>query len=127
MHHTTAQVGTCVVVLVLLALDLCMALASYRQFGWRVYSRIACDMRAKDGKSKQKTFLLIHIFLTMLKLDAQVSSSESSVLCCDFCILEVMNKQCHAMVELLSIPVMELLTVDHCFVACTHFGQSATV
>ena len=82
MHHTTAQLGTCVVVLVLLALDLCMALASYRQFGWRVYSRIACDMRAKDGKSKQKTFLLIHIFLTMLKLDAQVSSSGSSVLSC---------------------------------------------
>ena len=84
MHHTTAQLGTCVVVLILLALDLCMALASYRQFGWRVYSRIACDMRAKDGKSKQKTFLLIHVFLTMLKLDAQVSSSTRFVLCCVF-------------------------------------------
>lgn len=49
-----------------------MVVAGYGQFGWRVYSKIACDMRAKDGKSKQHTFLLIHGFLTLLKLDALV-------------------------------------------------------
>lgn len=67
-----SHLATCLTSLALLALDMCMAMASYGQFGWRVYSKIACDMRAKDGKSKQTSFLLIHGFLALLKLDALV-------------------------------------------------------
>lgn len=65
--------AVCSVMLVLLVLGNCMALASYGQFGWRLYSKIACDLRAKDGRSKQKTFLLVHVFMTVLKLDTLVS------------------------------------------------------
>ena len=75
MQRTVAQTTMCGVVLALLALDMGMALASYSQFGWRLYSRIACDLRAKDGRSKQKTYLLIHVFLTMLKLDTLVRTT----------------------------------------------------
>lgn len=74
-----SSIAICAIVLLVLALDLCMAVASYNQFGWRVYSKIACDLRAKDGKSKQHTFLLIHGFLTLLKLDVLVSCSSPYV------------------------------------------------
>lgn len=76
-QHTKSQIAVCTTVLALLALGLCMAVASYSQFGWRLYSKIACDMRAKNAKSKQKTFLLVHVFLTVLKLDALVSPVHS--------------------------------------------------
>ena len=74
-HTSGSSLALCIVVLLLLTVDLCLVVASYRQFGWRVYSKIACDLRAKDGKSKQHTFLLIHGFLTLLKLDALVRYS----------------------------------------------------
>lgn len=71
-HLSGSSLAMCALVLALAASDLCMVVASYRQFGWRVYSKIACDLRAKDGKKKQHTFLLIHGFLALLKLDMLV-------------------------------------------------------
>lgn len=81
-HPSGAALILSIVILALLALDFCMVVASYGQFGWRVYSKIACDLRTKDGKSKQQTFLLIHAFLSMLKLDALVSPQPPLFLAC---------------------------------------------
>lgn len=72
MHITASQLVPCIIILVLLGLDLGMAIASYKQFGWRMYSKIACDFRTKSGSSRQRTYLFIHSFLTTLKVDLLV-------------------------------------------------------
>ena len=74
MRATATQASPCIIILVLLGLDLVMAIASYKQFGWRMYSKIACDFRTKSGISRQRTYLFIHSFLTVLKVDLLVRS-----------------------------------------------------
>lgn len=80
-HASAKQLIPCTIILVLLGLDLGMAIASYKQFGWRMYSKIACDFRTKSGLSKQRTHLLIHSFLTILKVDVLVRLYSMSLQC----------------------------------------------
>ena len=47
---------------------------TWGQFGWRTYSKLAADMRIKDAKQQRKSFVLVNCFMTLLKLDIQVST-----------------------------------------------------
>ena len=50
-----------------------LALVSYRQFGWRQHSRLACDLRVKNAPGRQRSQLLVKRFLALIKLDLQAS------------------------------------------------------
>ena len=46
---------------------------TWGQFGWRTYSKLAADMRIKDANQQRRSFVLVNCFMTLLKLDIQVS------------------------------------------------------
>ncbi|CAD7704708.1 unnamed protein product [Ostreobium quekettii] len=48
---------------------LMLAYLSYRKFGWRVYSRVACDLRLKDAQEKRRLYFMLHRYKTLVKLD----------------------------------------------------------
>ena len=48
-----------------------LAIRSYQQFGWRIYSRLAVDFRKKDAQARRRLYLGSNTYLTLLKLDFQ--------------------------------------------------------
>ena len=72
-HHSGGEIAVAVILILITLANVVLAYIAYGQFGWRVYSKLACDMRTKDARSRRKTYMLINIFTTLLKLDALVS------------------------------------------------------
>ena len=62
-----------------------LALVSYRQFGWRQHSRLACDLRVKSAPSRQRSQILVKRFLALIKLDLQVGGLLCRRLAGGFC------------------------------------------
>lgn len=60
--------------LVMLAITFVLAYFTFTQFGWRLYSKVAADMRVKNAARRRKVYLLVNRFTTLLKLDFQVRS-----------------------------------------------------
>lgn len=64
--------GTLTAALQLVLLGL--AASSYRQMGWRTYSKCAADMRVKDADKLRQLYVQVNIFTTHIKLDFMVGS-----------------------------------------------------
>lgn len=53
-------------------LTIIFAYMTYKKFGWRVYSKIACDLRLKNAEERRNLYFKFHRFRTLVKLDLQV-------------------------------------------------------
>lgn len=51
---------------------------TYKKFGWRVYSKLACDLRVKNAEERRNLYFKFHRFRTFVKLDLQVKKSDMS-------------------------------------------------
>ena len=48
---------------------------TYLRFGWRIYSRLACDLRVKYAAERTVIYFAQNRFATLVKLDFQVNPS----------------------------------------------------
>lgn len=49
-----------------------LAFMTYNKFGWRIYSRLACDLRLKNAAERTLIYFAQNRFTTLVKLDFQV-------------------------------------------------------
>ena len=70
-HHRT-DVAIAVLAMVLQAVTIVLGYFTWSQFGWRTYSKLACDMRIKNAQQLRVTYILMNCYQTLLKLDFQV-------------------------------------------------------
>ena len=61
-----------VLAMVLQAVTIVLGYFTWSQFGWRTYSKLACDMRIKNAQQLRVTYILMNCYQTLLKLDFQV-------------------------------------------------------
>lgn len=53
-----------------------LAIMTYNKFGWRIYSRLACDLRLKNAAERTLIYFSHNRFTTLLKLDFQVNNTD---------------------------------------------------
>lgn len=70
--HSGLELPLIAVSCLLLIITAVLACITYSQYGWRVYSKLAYDLRVKDATSRRDVFFLTNRFTTCLKLDCQV-------------------------------------------------------
>ncbi|KAK9801881.1 hypothetical protein WJX73_006907 [Symbiochloris irregularis] len=70
-NRSPGEVAGAVLAMLLTAACSILALVSYRQFGWRQHSKLACDLRVKNASSRQRSHMLVKRFLALIKLDLQ--------------------------------------------------------
>ncbi|KAK9811688.1 hypothetical protein WJX72_008422 [[Myrmecia] bisecta] len=70
-HPSTGAIVVAVIAMALMLATLGLAYITWSQFGWRTYSKLACDMRVKNADERRKVYILVNIFTTLLKLDMQ--------------------------------------------------------
>ncbi len=65
--------------MVLQAVTVVLGYFTWSQFGWRTYSKLACDMRIKNAQQLRVTYILMNCYQTLLKLDFQVGILHGSL------------------------------------------------
>lgn len=66
-----ARITGLVLALVFETLTIIFAYMTYKKFGWRVYSKLACDLRLKNAEERRTLYFRFHRFRTLVKLDLQ--------------------------------------------------------
>ncbi len=79
--HNPGEKAVAVISLLLMICTLILGYTTYRQFGWRVYSKLATDLRIKNAEERRRVYILANIFTTLLRLDIQVLVSWSQRNC----------------------------------------------
>ena len=70
--HNPGEKAVAVISLLLMVCTLILGYMTYRQFGWRVYSKLATDLRIKNAEERRRVYILANMFTTLLRLDIQV-------------------------------------------------------
>ena len=70
--HNPGEKAVAAVSLLLMVCTLILGWMTYRQFGWRVYSKLATDLRIKNAEERRRVYILANMFTTLLRLDFQV-------------------------------------------------------
>ncbi|GMH35519.1 hypothetical protein BSKO_03387 [Bryopsis sp. KO-2023] len=66
-----ARITGLLLALVFETLTIVFAYMTYKKFGWRVYSKLACDLRLKNAEERRTLYFRFHRFRTLMKLDLQ--------------------------------------------------------
>lgn len=76
---TWATAGGVLIVALAASVTAAFAFMTYRKFGWRIHSRLACDLRLKNAAERTLIFFAKNRFATLAKLDFQVLSFRISI------------------------------------------------
>lgn len=74
-----------------------LAFMTYNKFGWRIYSRLACDLRLKNAAERTLIYFAQNRFTTLVKLDFQVPFhvKYTPTNCCLVSGVDVLNWYCN--------------------------------
>lgn len=76
---TWATAGGVLIVALAASVTTGFAFMTYRKFGWRIHSRLACDLRLKNAAERTLIFFAKNRFATLAKLDFQVLFFQNSI------------------------------------------------
>jgi hypothetical protein len=78
--HDPAGVAVVAVAILLQTASIGLARFAYKGFGWRMYSKIAADVRLQDSDERCKAALRLDFFNALVKLNLQVSEMHAGTL-----------------------------------------------